>query len=51
MLIVVKIAQKLDFCKNIFLSFYKAKHSILHDQIVDLFYVFGRIHITKENVK
>ena len=51
MLIVFKIAQKWNFCENIFLSFYKANHSILCDQIVDLFYVFGRIHIIKEHIK
>ena len=51
MLIVVKIAPKWDLCENIFLSFYKANHSILRDQIVDLFYLFGRIHIIKENNK
>ena len=47
MLKVVKIAQKWDFCENIFLSFYEANHSILPDLKIDLFYVFGRIHISE----
>ena len=48
MLIVAKIAQKSDFCENIFLPFYEANRSILGDQKVDLFHVFVRIHISKE---
>ena len=45
MLIVVTNTTKCDFCENIFLSFYKPNHSILRDQIVDLFDIFSRIYI------
>ena len=48
-MLMVKTAQKWDIWENISLLFYKANPSILRNEIVDLFYVFGRIQLLSKH--